>query len=156
MAVAFAQGRKPAGEALHLGLPPHEGPDAARGRDPAPLAPLALDRRDEAIAAAVDRLDDLGPLGGVAQRDPQPAHALAEGGLADDGVTPDGVEEVVLVDQPAGLLQQPEQHPGHLLRQAHPFAVALEEQLVRAECDLVEAVDQRASRGGQRTDVGRV
>ena len=82
-----------------------------------------VDRRDEAVAAAMRGLDEARRLRVVAKRAADLAHADLERGIADEHPGPDGVHELVLGHQPAGVLGQVLQHAERFRRQRDRHAV---------------------------------
>ncbi len=85
---------------------------------------IALDDADEPIAAARDGLDVLRIAGVVAERLPQLGHRLRQRVVGDVGAGPERVEQLLLRDQRAGVIEQEEQQVEELRRQVHGPGVA--------------------------------
>ena len=106
---------------------------------------LRPQRGDEAVAAAVDRLDVERPLRLVPQRLPQEAHRLGQRGLGDVRPVPDPVEQGLLAHHPAGPVEQEGQHPQRPGRQGHLHAAARQDAVGAVE---VEGAERDAGGGG--------
>jgi hypothetical protein len=74
-------------------------------------------RRDEPVAAPRDRLDVFRRPGVVPQRLPQLGDGLRQRVVGDVGVRPEGVEQVFLGDQLAGVIDEVEQEIEELRRE---------------------------------------
>ena len=101
------------------------------------------DRRHEAIAAPVRRLDVGRRLRIVAEGLADLADADLERGVAHEHAGPHHVEELLLGHQPAGVPRQVVQHAERLGREGHGPAVALERGVLHVEP--VGPEDQRGS-----------
>ena len=85
----------------------------------------ALDARDEAIAAAMQRLDEARPLGVVAEHGPQPLDGGVQAVLEVDecAVGPQPIAQLVARQQLARMLEHQRQHGERLVLQPEPHAV---------------------------------
>ena len=96
------------------------------------------DRRDEAVAAPVQRLDVRRRLRVVAERLAQHADRLGQRRVGDERVLPDRVDQLLPVDDLAGALQQQLEHAEHARRQRDLRAVAAQQPAVRIEGERAE------------------
>ena len=103
------------------------------------------DRRDEAVAAAVDGLDDalLGAV--VADGAAGRLDATRERRLADEAVAPDVVEQLVLADDAVAVLDEVGEDAEDLRLDRHGRAGVAQLEQTRVEVKCSEGVDQRPS-----------
>ena len=90
-----------------------------------PRAVHALDARDEAVAAPVQRFDEARPLGVVAEHGAQPLDGGVEAVLEVDerAVRPQPVAQLVARQQFARMFEHHRQHGERLILQPKPHAV---------------------------------
>ena len=104
------------------------------------------DLRDEAIAAAVNGLDEAGRGRRVAEGLADLGHADLEHPVGHVRVGPDSIEELVLRDELAGALDQRQQDVEGLGVQPDRAGVLLELPVGAVESEAVEVKDHRSYR----------
>jgi hypothetical protein len=105
LASAAARLREHFMKARQLGVPSDEG-SRSFGRNRSRGSRAQTGGTDEAESTPMDGLDVPRRAGLVGQRSPQVADAARERGLAHDDVAPDHCEELVLRDEPIGMLDE--------------------------------------------------
>ena len=102
-----------------------------------------LDLGDEAVTDSWDGLDEAGLAAVVVEGLSQEADGAGEGVLRDSGIGPDGIEDLLLSEEPAAVLNQVEE-------QAEGFGLEGDGRVVRTEAEggvvgleAIEAVDHR-------------
>jgi len=83
-----------------------------------------LDRRDEPVAAARDRLDEPRRTGIVAERLAQLRHGLRQGVFCDVGLGPQRVEQLLLGDERSGVVEQVKEQIQQLWREVNRLGAA--------------------------------
>ena len=83
-----------------------------------------LDRRDEPVAAARDRLDEPRRTRIVAERLAQLRHGLRQGVFRDVGLGPQRVEQLLLGDERSGVVEQVKEQIQQLWREVNRLGAA--------------------------------
>ena len=100
--------------------------------------------RDEPIALAVNRLDELLRLAVVAERLPRRFHAARHGRVRDDAAVPDLLDDLVLRDQTLAVLDQEREQREHLPLEVDDLAVRPQLDGGEIQLEPTEPVDHAA------------
>jgi hypothetical protein len=100
---------------------------------------------DEAVAGDGDGFDEAGLAGIVVEGFAQEADGAGEGAFGDGGVGPDGIEELLLANQAAAVLDQVEEQAERLGLEGEGRAVRDEAESGVVGLEAIEAEDQRGA-----------
>ena len=104
-----------------------------------------LDVRDETVAGGGDGFDEAGLTGVVVQGFAEEADGAGEGAFGDGGVGPDGVEELLLADEAAAVLDEEEEQAEGLGLEGKGRAVCDEAESGVVGLEAIEAENQRGA-----------
>jgi hypothetical protein len=104
-----------------------------------------LDVGDEAVAGGGDGFDETGLTGVVVQGFAQEADGAGEGAFGDGGIGPDGVEELLLADEAAAVLDEVEEQAEGLGFEGEGRAIRDEAESGVVGLEAIEAENQRGA-----------
>ncbi len=104
-----------------------------------------IDVRDEAVAGGGDGFDEAWLTGVIVQGFAQEADGAGEGAFGDGGVGPDGVEELLLADKAAAILDEVEEQAEGLGLEGEGRAVRDEAEGGVVGLEAIEAENQRGA-----------